>query len=117
MDTSGLPEPVRRRIAQRSALPPIEKVRALLHSYVADAEDLAEIRAELRRTASTNAFFLRQYLEALEAVLAEPQPPGTLLRLVEDDANWGIDHDQTDAGAAVFLGGVAATLRSVLADA
>ncbi|MCY1141903.1 hypothetical protein OWR29_28245 [Actinoplanes sp. Pm04-4] len=116
MDTSGLPDSIRRRIAQRSALPAIDKVRSLLHGYVADAEDIAEIRAELLRTARTDSFFLRQYLDALDTVLAEPQPPGTLLRLVEDDANWGIDHDQTDAGAAVFLREVAATLRSVLAE-
>lgn len=116
MDTSGLPESLRARIAERSALPQIEKVRALLHGYVADAETFHEIRAELRRTARTNDFHLRQFLDALDAVLSEPQPPATLLRLVEDDANWGIDHDQTDAGAAVFLREIAEMLRSVLAE-
>jgi len=114
MDTSGLPESLQARVAARSALPPIEKVRALLHSYVEDAEDFDEIGAALRRTARTNDFHLRQYLEALETVLAEPQPPGTLLRLVEGDANWGIDHDQTDAGAAVFLHELADLLRSTI---
>ncbi|MEU7905384.1 hypothetical protein [Actinoplanes sp. NPDC049118] len=116
MDTSGLPESLRGRIAERVALPPIEKVRALLHGYVADAESFDEIRAELRRTARTNDFHLRQYLDALDTVLAEPQPPGTLLQLVEGDANWGIDHDQTDSGAAVFLREVAEALRSVIAE-
>ncbi|WP_249997541.1 hypothetical protein [Actinoplanes sp. M2I2] len=114
MDTSGLPESVRRRIAQRSALAPMDKVRALLHGYVADAENFDEIRAELLRTARTNDLFLRQYLEALDVILVEPQPPGTLLRLVEDDANWGIDHDQSDDGAAAFLREVAETLRSII---
>jgi hypothetical protein len=37
-----------------------------------------------------------------------------LLRLVEGDANWGIDHDQTDAGAPRFLAGLARMLRSVI---
>jgi hypothetical protein len=114
MDTSGLPESLRARIAERSALPPIEKVRALLHGYVEDAEDFDEIHAELRRTAGTNTVYLRQYLAALETILAEPQSPGTLLQLVERDANWGIDHDQTDAGAAVFLRELAQVLRVVV---
>jgi hypothetical protein len=114
MDVSGLPESLRGRVAARAALAPIEKVRALLHGYVADAENIDEIRAEMRRTARTNDFHLRQYLEALDTILAEPQPAGTLLRLVEGDANWGIDHDQSDAGAAAFLGVVAETLRSVI---
>ncbi|UQU63442.1 hypothetical protein COUCH_31190 [Couchioplanes caeruleus] len=114
MDTSGLPEPMRARIAERMALPAIEKVRALLHGYVADAEDFHEVRRDLASTARTNTVFLRQYLDALEAVLAEPQPAGTLLRLVEVDANWGIDHDQTDAGAAVFLREIARLLQDVL---
>jgi len=117
MDISGLPESLRGRIAERMALPPIGKVRALLHGYVADAGNFDEIRAELRRTARTNDFHLRQYLDALDMILAEPQPPGTLLRLVEGDANWDIDDDQTDAGAAVFLREVATTLRSVIAEA
>lgn len=114
---SGLPDSARRRVAQRSALPPIDKVRALLHGYVADADDLVEVRAELQQTARTDTLFLRQYLEALEIVLAEPQPSGMLLRLVEGDANWGLDHDPTDAGAAVFLREVAEILRRVLAAA
>jgi hypothetical protein len=116
MDTSGLPESLRERIARRSALPPIEKVRALLHGYVEDADSLGEVRSELLRTARTNDFHLREYLEALNTVLAEAQPSGTLLRLVEDDANWGIDDDQTDAGAAAFLREIADILRSVLAE-
>lgn len=116
MDTSGLPESLRGRIAERAALPPLEKVRALLHGYVADAESFDEIRDEFRRTARVNDFHLRQYLDALDTILAGPTPPGTLLRLVEGDANWGIDHDQTEAGAAVFLREVAEMLRSVIAE-
>ena len=114
MDISGLPESMRERIAERSALSPIEKVRALLRGYVADAENFGEIQAEWRQAARANDFFLRQHLEALDGILAEPQPPGTLLGLVELDANWAIDHDQTDAGAAAFLRGVARMLREVL---
>ncbi|MEV4707908.1 hypothetical protein [Actinoplanes sp. NPDC049316] len=86
----------------------------VLHGYISDAEDFDEIRRDLVSTARTNTIFLRQYLDALEVVLSEPQPVGTLLRLVEGDANWGIDHDQNDAGAAVFLRDVARLLREVL---
>jgi len=117
MDTSGLPEAVRARIAERTALPAIDKVRALLHGYVSDAETLDEIRRDLRSTARTNTLFLQQYLTALETILSEPQTPGTLLRLVEGDGNWGIDHDQTDGGAAVFLAQLAQLLRDVIAEA
>jgi len=84
------------------------------HGYVEDAEDFDEIGAAVRRTARTNDCYLRQYLAALDTVLAEQQPPGTLLRLVEGDANWGIDHDRSDAGAAAFLHELADLLRSVI---
>ncbi|WP_433302085.1 hypothetical protein ACQP2F_08030 [Actinoplanes sp. CA-030573] len=116
MDTSELPESVRARIAERSALPAVDKVRALLHGYVADAETFSEIRDELASTARTNTVFLRQYLAALETILTEPQPAGTLLRLVESDGNWGIDHDQTDAGAAEFFRRLADMLREVIGE-
>lgn len=117
MDTSGLPESLRARIAERTALPAIEKVRAVLHGYVSDADSLDEVRADLQATAKENPFFLRQYLAALETILTEPQPAGTLLRLVEWDGNWGIDHNQTDAGAADFLRGLADMLRTVIEQA
>ncbi|WP_238490601.1 hypothetical protein [Actinoplanes flavus] len=116
MDISKLPEPLRSRAEERTALPSIDKVRHFLHGYVADAEGSEEIRQHVRRTARRNTFFLRQYLAALEEILNEPQPPGTLLRLVEVDANRGIDHDQTDRGAAVFLREIADLLRSVLEE-
>lgn len=117
MDISELPEPLRTRAAELISRPPIEKVRSFLHGYVEDAEDVDEVRRELRSDARRNTFFLQQDLAALEAILAEPQVPGTLLRLVEFDANWGIDHDQTDHGAAVFLRQIAQLVRDVIEDA
>ncbi|MEU8817839.1 hypothetical protein [Actinoplanes sp. NPDC048796] len=113
MDTSGLPESLRARIAERSALSPVDKVRALLHGYVHDADSFDEIRDELEDTASTNTFFLKQYLVALETVLSEPQPDGTLLRLVAGDGNRGLD-DPTDAAAAAYLHRLLETLRTVI---
>lgn len=117
MDSSRLPEPLRRRIEERSAQPPLEKVRHMLSLYVEDALDFEEVRREIRETARTSTFYLEQYLVALETILSEPQEQGTLLRLVEVDANMGIDHDQTDRGAAVVLQKIADMLRAVIEEA
>ncbi|MBM2621796.1 hypothetical protein JIG36_40460 [Actinoplanes sp. LDG1-06] len=81
------------------------------------ADGMPAIRAEFSEAAQITTRFLRQDLEALEFVLTADLPEGTLLRLVEDDANRGLDHDPTDAGAAVFLREVADTLRSVVETA
>ncbi|GAA0475966.1 hypothetical protein Ade02nite_42240 [Paractinoplanes deccanensis] len=116
MDTSGLPESLRARIAERSALPPIEKVRALLHGYVHDSDGFDEVREELRDTAQTSTFYLEQYLTALETILAEPQPEGTYLRLVAGDGNRGLD-DPSDAEAIGYLRRLLETLRTVIAEA
>lgn len=89
----------------------------MLSKYLSDALDLAEVEQGFRRTARRNTFYLEQYLAALETILNEPQPPGTLLRLVEYDANWGIDHDQTDNGAADFLREIANLLRVAIEGA
>jgi hypothetical protein len=114
MDNPDLPEPLRARLAERQARPSVEKLRSFLHVYVEDSLDLDEVRDEIRQTAQDDTSQLRNDLAALEAVLAEPHEPGTLLRLVEGDGNWGLDHDQTDAGAAAFLRELAQTLRSVI---
>lgn len=61
--------------------------------------------------------FLPLQLEALESILAEPQPEGTLRWLVEVDCNWGIDDDPTDRGAAVVLRQIADILRDAIEEA
>ena len=114
VNVSGLPEPLRSRVTDRTDLPTLDKVRYFLHAYVADDFELEEIRQNIRRTARRNTFFLRQYLAAMAEVLSEPQPPGTLMRLVEGDANRCIDHDQSDEGAAVVLRELADLLQSVI---
>jgi hypothetical protein len=53
-----------------------------------------------RRHGTTSSFWSNK-LAALEEILSAPQTPGTLRRLVEWDANWAIDHDQTDHGAGL----------------
>jgi hypothetical protein len=114
MESPSLPEPLRARIAEQEARLATEKVRHFLHFYVADCDGLKEVRAEIQRTAGVDAPSLRQDLVTVEAVLAQEHTPGTLLRLVEGDGNWGLDHDPTDAGAATFLHELAQMLRSVL---
>ncbi|MFG1996108.1 hypothetical protein ACGFJ7_39645 [Actinoplanes sp. NPDC048988] len=85
----------------------------MLSGYVDDAESFDEVRRGFARTARTSMFHLEQYLVALEVVLAEPQPEGTLLRLVEGDASYGLDNP-TDAGAAVVLRQISETLRTMV---
>jgi hypothetical protein len=113
MDISRLPEPMRSRIEARNALPPLERVREFLGSHVLDADSLDEIRADLRRTALFNTARHHGDLAALEAVVAEQLPAGTLARLVGWEANWVLD-DPSDAGAAQFLRDLAQMLRDVI---
>ena len=109
-----MPEPLRARMAEKEARPPLEKVRSLLRSHVADTDGWGEIRDEVEMTARHSARPLRQGLAAIEAVLTDEPPPGTLLRMVAGDAGWPLDDDPTDAGAAAFLRDLATLIRSVL---
>lgn len=89
----------------------------MVRAYVGDAESLDEVMANFRDAASRDTLFLGQELDALETILDEPQPAGTLLRLAAWDAGWDMDHDQTDSGAAVFLRGLADMLRTAIDEA
>jgi hypothetical protein len=104
-------------MAEKEARPPLEKLRSLLRTHVADTDGWGEIRSELEMTSQHSARPLRQGLDAIEAVLAEDLPPGTLLRMVAGDGGWPLDDDPTDAGAAVFLRELAGLVRSVLDEA
>ena len=98
-------------------MPALETARSFLSGVVADAGSLDEVRTDLVRLAQTNTGSHQRYLRALETVLAEEQPSGTLLQLVEGYGNWSLDHDPTDAGAAAFLAELVTMLRSVIAEA
>lgn len=113
MDASGLPESMRARLEARDALPPLDRVREFLGSHVLDAESLDEVRADLHRTAQFSTVRHRGDLAALEAVVTEQHPAGTLARLVGWEANWVL-HDPSDAGAAQFLTELARLLREVI---
>jgi hypothetical protein len=103
-------------MAEKEARPPLEIVRSLLRSHVADTDGWGEIRDELEMTSQHSTRTLRQGVEAIEAVLAEELPSSTLLRMVAGDAGWPLDDDPTDTGAAVFLRELAGLIRSVLAE-
>ncbi|WP_433302081.1 hypothetical protein ACQP2F_08020 [Actinoplanes sp. CA-030573] len=115
MEISDLPEPLRRRMAEQAAQPPIDTVREFLHGNVADAESLDEVRAHLRRLARSTTRMHHRVLTALETVLATSWPAGTLAQLVGWDGNWVLD-DPSDVGAAVFLRGLADMLREVIGE-
>jgi hypothetical protein len=101
-------------MAEKEARSPLENVRSLLRSHVADTDGWGEIRDEFVMTAQHSTRPLRQGLDAIDAVLSEETPPGTLLRLVAGDAGWPLDDDPPDAGAAVFLRELAGLIHTVL---
>jgi hypothetical protein len=113
MAMPDLPEPMRARLAELNAQPPLETVREFLGGHVADAQNLDEIRARLVRIAEYSTLLHRRVLGALEAVLATSWPQDTLARLVGWDGNWVLD-DPSDAGAAQFLRDLAQMLREVI---
>jgi hypothetical protein len=117
MDTSELPEPLRARMAQMDARTPLEKVASLLRGHVADTDGIDEVREELRMTAAHSTRPLRQALLAIDAVLAEELPPGTLVRLVAGEGGRPLDDDPTDAGAAAFLRELAGMVRAAVEEA
>jgi microcystin degradation protein MlrC len=114
---SELPEPLQARMREQNAKPAIDIVRDFLGFKVADAEDLDEIRSDLRQTAQVSTRKLQRELAAFETVLADPPAvPGALARMVAWEGNWVLA-DPSDAGAARFLGELAQMLRDVLDEA
>ena len=111
----NVPENLRAR-ANRPAPPALEQVRSFLRSYVADAESMDEVRADLARMAEVNVETVRGRLRALEALLADPPAGGELARLVGWDGNWVLD-DPSDAGAAAWLRDLAGLVQRVLDEA
>jgi hypothetical protein len=113
MAVSDLPDPIRSRVAEQAAQPPLEIVREFLYANVADAANFDEVGSHLLRLARTTTRMHRRVLAAIESVLATPWSPGTLARLVGWDGNWVLD-DPSDAGAAEFLRSLGDLLRSAI---
>lgn len=95
-------------------LPPLERTRAFLRSYLTDSDSLDEIRDELARDVPRDPVRLRRALDGMEVVLAEPQPDGTLAHLVAVDANCSLN-DPSDVGAREYLRQLADVLQEALA--
>ncbi|SBT49343.1 hypothetical protein [Micromonospora auratinigra] len=115
MDPSRLPEASRRRIEQLNARTPLEAVTDLASAYLADADGFDEVLDHIRRKATYNVRNVQREIASIEQVLAEPQPPGALARLVAWNGNWVLD-DPSDAGAADFLASLAGHMRAVVAE-
>jgi hypothetical protein len=64
--------------------------------------------------AKVNRETVRRDAVAIEALLADPPPPGTLTRLVAWDGNWVLDDETSDAAAAAWLADLASLIRGVL---
>ncbi|WP_250036065.1 hypothetical protein [Paractinoplanes maris] len=89
-------------MAEQDAWSSAEWVGWLLRGHVADTDGDDEIRDELMTTARHSTRSLRRAVVAVDVVLAEQQPPGTLIFMVADDGGRALD-DPTDRGAAEFL--------------
>ncbi|HEV2782704.1 MAG TPA: hypothetical protein VGX25_25210 [Actinophytocola sp.] len=103
-----------RAYANRPRPPAIDQVRSFLRGYVADSDGLDEVRAELVRMMQINPRTVRRQAEAIEALLADPPPPGTLATMVAVDGNWVLDDETSDTAAAAWLRDLAALIRGVL---
>nr|WP_221376467.1 hypothetical protein [Actinoplanes polyasparticus] len=95
----------------------VDKVGWLIRGHVADTVSDAEVRDELGMTARHSTLSLRQALEALDELLNEEQPPGTLLDLIAWDGGRALGDDQTDGSAAVYLRHLAGLVREAIAEA
>lgn len=100
--------------AERPLPPVIDRVREFLSFYVADSVGLDEVEGHLTRFAQVNYRSVQRDAEAIEALLAAPQPPGTLSWLVAADANWVLEDESSDTEAAEWLHGLAILIRKVL---
>jgi hypothetical protein len=111
MMTNAMDDTLRKRFeAQLSApsAPALERARAFLMYYVHDADrDLLKLDAKNSPSAIIDA------VEALEDVLAVPQPPGTLYQMVAYEGNRMLD-DETDETAAAWLRQLTLQLREWL---
>jgi hypothetical protein len=114
MDPSRLPEASRRRAQELNARSPLEAVTDLASAYLADADGLNEVIDHIRRKAAYNVRNVRREIAVIQTVLAEPQAPDALARVVGCNGNWALD-DPSDAGAAAFLTALADHMRAAVA--
>lgn len=92
--------------------PPLEALRDFLRATVADADTVEDTEAYLRRRAARNPRPLDHWIEAIEALLANPPAPGVLAMAVATDGNLGLP-DETDAGAIPWLRDMGERIRRI----
>ena len=105
-------------LARLNAPPPLplEGVADFLRSAVCNAIGEDEIEDSLRRRAAHNPRLLAHWAGAIEALLVDPPPPGTLARMVAVDGNLGLP-DETDAGAIPWLRDMAERIKRIRTEA
>ncbi len=93
--------------------PPLEQVREFLATTVADSLGFDDLRADLARTAQVNRATVLRDADAIDAMLADPPPPGTLSMMVAHDGNWVLDDPTSDEAAIAWFRELSALIRSV----
>jgi len=88
----------------------MDAVRDFLQSYVYDA-DMDNVQGIVKHMMSVNPRTIIDGVEGIEEILASPLEPGTLARLVAEDANRGLD-DPSDEGARAWLQDLANRVRA-----
>lgn len=94
--------------------PALDSARRFLMSYVHDS-DWELLERDVGGMIKLNPNVIIDAVEAIEELLATPQPPDTLSRLVAYEANWMLD-DETDTGAAAWLQDLTGRLRRWLGE-
>jgi len=90
---------------------PLEAAGRFLDVFVRNADGMAEVQEQIRRTSAVTAI---DGLVAIELVLARPQPTGTYAELVRR-AVWRLE-DPSDRGAKAWLGELASLVRERLGE-
>src|SRR4029450_2956939 len=93
--------------------PPIAEARKFLRSYWGDEGETAAVRDDMARTIALSPRDVIRGLQASEALLRDPPPPGTLVDMVLWDANHPMSSG-TDEAARAWLSEQAEMVREVL---
>lgn len=104
-------------LARLNAPPPpaLDTLADFLSFAAASAQSTAEVEANVRYQNAHNPRVLDGWIQAIEAVLADLPPPGTLARMVALDGNWVLP-DETDAGAIPWLRDMAEQIKRIRAS-
>ena len=110
-------EKLRKMLEARRAAPPpppLDIVRRFLHYYVHDS-DWELLERDVRGMLHVNPKVIVEAVIAIEHVIATPQPPGSLSRLVAYEGNWMLD-DESDTAAMAWFRELVSRLRDWLGE-